>query len=548
MRSSTNSMLRATVAVLVCGGLTTACGGGGTGSGAGNTDGKGAVVRDDGEPQDGGVLNMAATAEAISLDPHKQASYTVHGAVGGVYSRLVAFQTGPDESYGTNEIESDLADTWETPDDGITWTFNLREGVRFHDKAPVNGREFTSADVLCTMNRIQTLPGHQLGLLSNVADITAPDDYTVTFTLDRPYIAFDESMANPFLVILPCEATDGGFDPATEAIGTGPFVLDSWKRDQERVYVKNENYFMEGLPHLDGYTVTLMPDAQAQIAALRSGKIDMISALSTEKRQVEALVDQIDGLQLMQEKGTTQTRVYMNAEAAPFDSLEVRRAVAMAIDKQGMVDTIRVGGQLTGPITPTMFGALPADEVEELIAYDPDKAKELLAEAGYPDGFDVSMVVTTGYGETITREAQWIQEDLSKVGINVTLDVQDYATYIGDTWPNGKYSIIYGLQTPMLSADEYLSTEWLSTGTRNWSGVNDPKLDEMILDQKEITDSDERETALQEIERYIMENVATPLPLYVYDGQTLLSSKIRGYYPHPDYSTREYQDIWLKQD
>ncbi len=539
-------VFRTAVAVLVCGGLTTACGG--TGGGAGGSGGGGELVQGEGTPQDGGVLHMAATAEAISLDPHQQASYTVHGAVGSVYSRLVAFQTGPDVDYGTNEVEGDLAETWETPDGGTTWTFNLRQGVRFHDKAPVNGREFTSADVLCTMDRIKNLPGHQRGLLSNVANIAAPDDYTVTFTLTRPFIAFDETVANPFLVILPCEATNGGFDPATDAIGTGPFVLDSWKRDQERVYVKNENYFVEGLPHLDGYTVTMMPDAQAQIAALRSGKIDMISALSTEKRQVEALVDQIDGLQLMEEQGTTQTRVYMNAESAPFDSLDVRRAVAMAIDKQGMVDTIRSGGQLTGPITPTMFGALPADEVEELLPYDPEGARELLAEAGFPDGFPVTMVVTTGYGETVTREAQWIQEDLAEVGIDVTLDVQDYATYISDTWPQGKYDIIYGLQTPMLSADEYLSTEWLSTGTRNWSGVDDPALDEMIAAQKEMADPDEREAALQEIERYIMENISTPLPLYVYSGQTLLSSNIRGYYPHPDYSAREYQDVWLTQD
>jgi peptide/nickel transport system substrate-binding protein len=539
-------VLRTAVAVLACGALTTACGG--SGGGTGGSGDAGRLAEEGGEPQDGGVLNMAATAEALSLDPHRQAAYTVHGAVGSVYSRLVAFKTGPDEDYGTNELESDLAETWETPDDGTTWTFKLRQGVQFHDKPPLNGREFTSADVLCTMDRIQTLPGHQRGLLSNVTDITAPDDYTVTFTLARPFIAFDETLANPFLVILPCEATNGGFDPALDAIGTGPFVLESWKRDQERVYVKNENYFEEGLPHLDGYTVTMMPDAQAQIAALRSGKIDMISALSTEKRQVDALVSQIDGLQLLEEPGTTQTRVYMNAESAPFDSLEVRRAIAMAIDKQGMVDTIRSGGQLSGPITPSLFGALPDDEVEELIPYDPEGARQMLADAGFPDGFPVTMVVTTGYGETIPREAQWVQEDLAEVGIDVTLDVQDYATYIGDTWPNGKYDIAYGLQTPMLSADEYLSTEWLSTGTRNWSNVNDPELDEMINAQKEIADPEERETALQDIERYIMENVSTPLPLYVYTSQTLLGENIRGYHPHPDYSTREYQDIWLAQD
>src|SRR5690606_10914713 len=142
------------------------------------------------------------------------------------------------------------------------------------------------------------------------------------------------------------------------AIGTGGFVLKSWKRDQERVYEKNPNYFVEGQPYMDGYVTTIMPDVQAQIAALRSGKIDMMTTLSTERRQVEQLLKQVKGLQKSQEAGTTQTRVYMNAKAKPFDQLEVRRAVALAIDKQGMIDNLRAGGTVTGPITPTMFGAL----------------------------------------------------------------------------------------------------------------------------------------------------------------------------------------------
>jgi peptide/nickel transport system substrate-binding protein len=546
MRRPTRSTLRATAAVLICGALSTGCFGG---TQAADTKGarSGAVVEDAGPPQDGGVLHIAATTDATSLDPQKEASYTVHGAVGAVYSRLVAFQTGPDVPYGTSEIEADLAEKWESPDNGKTWTFHLRHGVHFHDKAPVNGRELTSKDVLCTMDRIKKLPGHQVGLIANVADIAAPDDYTVTFNLKQPYVAFDETLANPFLVILPCEATDGGFDPAKDAIGTGPFVLKSWKKDQERVYVKNPDYFMPGLPHLDGYTTTVIPDAQAQIAALRSGKLDMITSLSTEKRQVDALVKQLDGLQLRQEKGTTQTRVYMNAQQAPFDKLDVRRAVAMAIDRKSMIKSIRAGGQLTGPVTPTFFGALPEDEVAELNPYDPDRAKKLLADAGYPNGFETSMVVTNGYGETIVREAQWVQQDLEKVGIKVKIDVQDYATYAGDTWPKSKYAIAYGLQTPMLSADEYFTTEWMSTGTRNWSLVDDPKLDQMITAQKTMADSGQREKALQDLGRYVLENVATPLPLYVYDTQTLMVGKVHGYFPHPDYSAREYQDIWMEQ-
>ncbi|MFO6452352.1 MULTISPECIES: ABC transporter substrate-binding protein [unclassified Aeromicrobium] len=520
----------------------------GSGGGSSEASAEGALVTDDGPPQPGGTFHIAGTADAPSLDLQKEPAYSVHSAIGAVYSRLLAFKTGEDVEYGTNEVEGDLAESWDTSEDNRTWTITLRDGVVWHDKPPVSGRAFTSKDVLCTFDRMKEIQGHALGLIGNVDSIEAPDDQTVVFTLKSGFSAFDETLANPFLAILPCEAKDGGFDPATEAVGTGPFMLESWKRDQERVYVKNPDYFVENQPYLDGYTTTIMPDAQAQIAALRSNKIDMMTTLSTEKRQVDQLLSQVEGLQKSQEAGTTQTRVYMNAESKPFDQVEVRRAVAMAIDKQGMIDSIRAGGTVTGPITPTIFGALPTEEVEKLVPYDPDEAKKQLADAGFPDGFEATMVVTTGYGETIVREAQWVQEDLAKIGIKVKLDVQDYATYAGDTWPNGKYDIAYGLQTPMLTADEYLTTEYHSKGSRNWSNVNDPELDAKIEAQRAITDAGEREKALQEIDRYILENVLTPLPLYVYDGQTLLSPRVRSWNPHPDYSAREYENIWLKQD
>lgn len=530
---------------------TTACfGGAGQSSqdqqgGTADDTGSSAAPVDEGDPVPGGVLEMATPSDARSLDPHREASYNTHAAIGSVYSRLTAFKTGPDVPYGTTDVEGDLAEDWESNEEATEWTFNLREGVKFHDKPPVNGREFTSADVVCTMERIQTLPGHQLTLISDVSEISTPDDYTVIFKLNSPNVAFDRTLANPFLAILPCEGTNGDFDLDTDAIGTGSFVLDSWTRDRERTLSKNEDYFVEGQPYLDGYHVTIMADAQSQAAALRSGKLNIMTTLSTDSRQVESLLNQVDGLRLLQEGGTTQTRVYLNVNEEPFDDLRVRRAVAHAIDREGMIEGMRAGGSLTGPVTPSFGGALSSEEVAELTPYDPDLAKELLAEAGYPDGFSVEMKVTDGYGETVVREAQWVQQDLAEIGIDVEIKIEDYATYYGDSWAQQNYVIAYGLQTPMLSADEYLTSEYLSDGGRNWNGVNDPQLDEMIKEQRTISDPEERDEKLKEIQRYIITEVASPLTLYVYDGQTLLTGDVKGYYPHPDYSSREYMNIWL---
>jgi peptide/nickel transport system substrate-binding protein len=512
---------------------------------AGRSAGAGNAQQAAGPPQDGGVFRYALPSDARSLDPHAQSSYNTHIAIGSTYSKLVDFDTGPDIPFGAPTLEGDLAETWGPSDEGRTWTFHLRRGVHFHDKPPVNGREFTADDVLCTMQRIRELPGHQLSLISMVEDVSAPDPYTVVFRLSGPYAEFDTNMANHFMWILPCEATRGEFDVSTAAIGTGPFMLDRWERDRERVLSANPDYYRDGVPHMAGVHVSIVPDQASAIAALRTGQIDFLSTLSSDKAQVDRLLQQNPDLVLREEQGLTQVRIYMNQEAEPFDDVRVRRAVALAIDRAGMLGAIRSGGDLTGPVTPTLFGGLPSEQSAQLQPHDPEQARRLLAEAGYPNGFSTKMILTDGYGETVVREAQWAQQDLAEVGIQVELDVQDYATYFTESFAGKNYEMGFGLQTPMLAADEYLSSEWLSTGARNWYGIADPQLDRMITEQRGMLDRAARLQALLDTQRYIVENVSNPVPLYVYDSQSILAPYVHDVFPHPDYGTRHQADMWL---
>lgn len=495
------------------------------------------------EPKSGGTFTIAAPADAPMLDPHRQSSYYTHQMVGLVYNKLVTYDTGPDVEYTEYNIVPDLAESWEISKDGKVYTFHLREAY-WHDKAPVNGRQVLAEDVVATMNRILDLPGHQAALLSKVENIEAKDDKTVVFTLKQPFAPFLNFMANHFMWILPKEAVDGEIDLATTAIGTGPFVLEKWEDNVQATYVKNPNFYEEGKPYLDKIIYKVVPDQGARIAAFRTGEAETIGAVSPE--EIGNLLKSNPDTDIVEVMYATQDQVYMNMEREPFDDLRVRKAISMAIDRKNMVESIYVGGEVSGPVNPSLGDwALPLEEREELQPYDPDKAKQLLAEAGYPDGFDTTVMVTDGYGEQLVRVAQWIVEDLRDIGINAEIDVVEYATYFSERWPNVDYDIGVGYQTWFQEPDEWLHTQLHSQGTRNWFNISDPELDKMLDEQRLIYDEAERKEKVYDIQRYVLENVVNPIPVTTYYVKSPKQPYVKGWEPHASYGNIHMKDVWL---
>ncbi|MCW2603897.1 MAG: ABC-type dipeptide transport system, periplasmic component [Pseudonocardiales bacterium] len=538
-RTSLTAVGGALVSLLLLAG----CFGGGSKDDGGGAAPSGSIPADAGTPEPGGTFVWNTTTEPPTLDPHKSASALTQLAVSGlVYSKLLEFKTGRDTPYGSMTVQSDLAEKWEHSADAKTWTFTLRKGVKFHNKAPVNGREFTSADVLCTVDRIKNLPGVQKALLEVVDKTTAPDAYTVVFNLKEAYVAFDETVANYYLSILPCEGTRGEFDLATAPIGTGPFILQSWTRDVEKIYVKNPNYFIAGKPYLDGIRMVTMKDPAAQVAAFRAGELD---STGVSDSLLPSVLSSNPNAQVRLNMGTYQGHIVMNQSVKPFDDYRVRKAVSLAFDRQGMGESLSTDGfKLSGPIPPILFGGLPAEEAAKLAPFNRADAKKLLAEAGYPNGFDITLTTTDGYGPAIVNAAQWIQQDLKEVGINATLRILDYATWFS-TWASEDYQIGYSLSSAFLTADEWLSSYYLSTGARNWFNINDPKLDAMIIDQRGILDRDKREAALLEINRYIEKNISNPVMTYSSNGITVQQPYVHDWWPHPEFGASWVKNMWL---
>ncbi|MEK4425835.1 ABC transporter substrate-binding protein [Solibacillus sp. FSL K6-1523] len=495
------------------------------------------------EPKSGGTYTILTPADPDMLDPHRQSSIYTHMLAGLVYNKLVSYETGPGVAYTDYNVVPDLAERWEISEDGKTYTFYLREAY-WHDKAPVNGRKLTAEDVVATMERIIDLPGHQRALLSEVESVVAVDDQTVVFTLKQPFAPFLNFMANHFMWILPKEAMDGEFNLATDSIGTGPFVLEKWEDNVQATYSKNPKYYEEGKPYLDKVIYKVVPDQSTRIAAFRTGQADTIGSLSPE--EIAQLQKSNSNVTIFESLFATQEQLYMNMEREPFTDLRVRKAISMAVDRKSMVKAIYGGGETSGPVNPSLGDwALSLEEREELSPYNPEEAKKLLAEAGYPNGFNTTMIVTNGYGEQLVRVAQWVAEDLRNVGINVEIEIVEYAAYFSDRWPNVDYDMGIGYQTYFQEPDEWLRTQLHTNGARNWYNNSDPELDKMLDKQRTILDVEERKQYVHEIQRYVLENLVNPIPVTTYYTKTPRQPNVKDSYPHASYGYGYLKDVWL---
>ena len=500
---------------------------------------------DDGPAQPGGILRVIDASDAPTLDPQKSpTAYTQVSVSGMVYSKLVGLKVGRDLAFGSQVLEPDLATEWKSSDEGKTWTFTLQKGVKWQNIAPVNGREFTSTDVRCTVERIKTMPGVQKNLMDVVDTVDDSDPYTVVFKLNTAFATFDQTMSNFYMSILPCEGTRGEFNLGDVAIGTGPFILQKWDRKVQRTYVKNPNYFVAGKPYLDGVNVVIMADPASQLAALRTGELD-IAPVSNEL--YPSLISTNPEMVVRNNVGLTNVVANFNQGKAPFDNLKVRKAVWMAWDRAGQASTFLDGYTLSGPYPAALDGGMSVKEQEEKIPYDPEGAKKLLAEAGYPNGLDVELLTTDGYGPVITNGAQWLQADLKDVGINATLKVVDYATY-WSTLAAKDYQISYAYTTAYPTADEWLNSLYVTNGPKNSFNIADPTLDKMVAEQRGILDRDERIKALEEINDYIIENVANPLMGYSAGGYTAQGPYVHNYYATGGYERPTLDQVWLGPD
>ena len=485
-----------------------------------------------------GYLVAALNADIQTADVQKTSKdYEVPF---NIFDRLVDVEVDAD---GNSKIVPSLAESWDISDDGLEYTFHLRQGVKFH-----NGNDFTAEDVAYTFHRLLTVEGgvntefiDQIkgadellaGETDTLEGVEVVDDYTIKVTLKEPFAGFLASISSPGVSIYDSEATEAagdqfGMDPAV-TVGTGPFEFASWSFNNQLVLTRNEDYW-KGASELPGVVIKIIPDTETQSMMFESGELDILDldyAADSVDRFTETYPDQIV-------QGPRVGIVYftMNFNKEPFQDVRVRKAVQMSIDRQAILDALYGGrGQVEQGIFP--HGLIGFNPDQEEIKYDPEAAKALLAEAGYADGFDMEIAADSSASDTMTMALEIVSDQLAEVGIRAEIKNYDESTWL-ETRKSGELgSFMSTWSADYNDPDNFIYTFFGNEEKTKIRSINYPDTEvmERVAKARTIVNEDERLAEYKALEEKIVHEDAAWVPMFSRLHLFAVSKRVQGFAP-----------------
>ena len=387
------------------------------------------------EGQPGGTLAYNLTGDPPNFDPLSATSSTVMCVIGPCYNGLVRFDPQDPVS-----VIPDMATGWDVSADGTVYTFALVKNAKFHDGVPM-----TSADAKYSFDLIRNPPEGTISarkkLLANVASIETPDDYTVVFTLAKPSPSFLVNMASCWMLVMPKHILEAKGNMKTDIVGTGPFKLSNISQGVSYELVKNPDYHVAGLPYLDGIMAYVVPDTGTTWNYLQNGQLQIMISI---QGQDAGSFKSGGNVEVLEAPSTSFIGINFNVGMAPFDDIKVRQALSIGVDRQAALQVTYNGqGQLGGITVPGKW-ALPDEDLAKVPGYGPDgsadieAAKALLAEAGFPNGFDVTILVRKN--PLFEPVGVFLKDQWAKIGVNATLDIQENAAF-AEAISSGKFAV-----------------------------------------------------------------------------------------------------------
>ncbi|MGH2627207.1 MAG: ABC transporter substrate-binding protein, partial [Anaerolineales bacterium] len=443
----------------------------------------------------GGTLRAGMQTDPVGLDPHLTNATATRNMMENVFDTLVMLDS-------EGKIVPGLAESWRAAP--LTWTFTLRRNVKFH-----NGRPMTADDVVYSINRIRdpATKSPRAGDFAEVESIRATGPYTVVIRLKRPFSPLLAKLAFSTNVVVPKEVVQKDGDLNTNPIGTGPFRFVSYTPQQRLVLVRSGDYWGtdqgRGLPYLVRIEFIFLPDAVARATALRTGAVDWIEyvpASEVQSLRNDPNIEVVGGL------SANFRALYMNNEVPPFNNVKVRQAVAWSINRKEIIDTalFGVGGieSVGSTIPPKNYYTVSKNLYDKI---DLTKARQLLAEAGHPNGFEAELYVTSTY-DFLRTPAELIQAQLGRIGIRLRIVAADWSVYL-PTALASKFTLTILGTSGQSDPDDFLYGSFKTGAPLNLNKYSDATVDRLLEQGRATADQAARKRIYEQVQLRIQETV-----------------------------------------
>jgi peptide/nickel transport system substrate-binding protein len=505
------------------------------------------------EPKQGGILRMYHRDSPGSASIHEGATYSVNVPFMPVFNNLVVYNQNVAQN-SLDTIVPDLAESWAWSADQKTLTFKLRHDVKWHD-----GKPFTSADVKCTFDMLMGKSPQKFrqnprkSWYDVVDDVTTSGDYEASFNLKRPQPALLALLASGYTPVYPCHVSPG--DMRTHPIGTGPFKFVEFKANESIKLIRNPDYFKKGLPHLDGLEYTIIPNRSTAILAFVAGKFDItfptevsIPLLKDIKTQAPNAVCEVEPINVS-------TNIIINQSAPPFDNLDIRRALALALDRKAFISILNEGqADIGGTMLPAPAGlwAMPKEMMESIPGYGPDvnanreEARKLMQKAGYGPDKHLPIKVSTRNIAVYRDPAVILIDQLKSIYIDGELDVVETANWFPKV-ARKDYTIGLNLTGNAVDDPDQSFYENYSCGSeRNYTNYCNKDIEKLFDQQSQETDLAKRKKLVWDIDKQLQEDVARPIIFHGRAG-TCWQPYVKGVtvMVNSSYNGYRYEDLWL---
>ena len=504
-------------------------------------------------PKHGGILKMEHRDSPASASILEEATFSTVVPFMGVFNNLVMYKQDVAQN-SMDSIVPDLATSWTWSPDRTKLTFKLREGVKWHDGVP-----FTSKDVKCTFDLLMGKSKDKLrknprkAWYENVSDVVTNGDFEASFVLKRPQPALLALLASGYSPIYPCHVSAA--EMRTHPIGTGPFKFVEFKTNEDIKLVRNPDYWKKGLPYLDGIEYTIIPNRSTAVLAFTAGKFDMtfptnlsIALVNDVKKQDPKAVCKI-------EPTNVNTNLIVNRDAPPFNNPDIRKAMALTLDRKAFVDILYqgqadIGGAMLPPpqgvwgLTPAILKTIPGYGPD--VAKNREQARKLMEKAGYGPNNRLKIKVSTRNIPVYRDPAVILIDQLKQIYIDGELDMVETANWFSKI-ARKDYSVGLNLTGNAVDDPDQAFYENYACGSeRNYTNYCNKDLEKLFDQQSMETDKAKRQKLVWEIDKQLQEDVARPVIFHAREG-TCWQPYVKGItvMVNSTYNGYRYEDVWL---